>query len=285
MLHAHGVWRTAPPLLAAPPPSEGRVEHDIEQVARLVGRAVVLQLLVAEPGDGVQAVAVEDVPPVQHAVVVAEQHLAGLHRHGDDVLLGHLVDVLQHLAGDEREVAKVDIGHANLGRAARPPLAQEARLVVQVAEPRRPAGGGVAVDRRLRVLHGLQPHRAPVRPPEHLQVHVELWRDAVRNHLLELAHRRLLLRRRQLVEHVEVEIRHRDADLPPHDLAEHLGVQIAEDRLAVRDEELASPAGGGLEADEGARLCRLLERALVVQPDVVLRERLLVDLLVQRVVF
>ena len=39
------------------PPSEGRVEHDVEQVARLVGRAVVLQLLVAEPGDGVQAVA------------------------------------------------------------------------------------------------------------------------------------------------------------------------------------------------------------------------------------
>ena len=49
-------------------------------------------------------VAVEDVPPVQHAVVVAEQHLAGLHRHGDDVLLGHLVDVLQHLACSQLQV-------------------------------------------------------------------------------------------------------------------------------------------------------------------------------------
>ena len=55
MRMAFGVPR--PPTSWLRPPSEGRVEHDVEQVARLVGRAVVLQLLVAEPGDGVQTVA------------------------------------------------------------------------------------------------------------------------------------------------------------------------------------------------------------------------------------
>mmetsp|Transcript_9087 Transcript_9087/g.30117 ORF Transcript_9087/g.30117 Transcript_9087/m.30117 type:complete len:222 (+) Transcript_9087:456-1121(+) len=154
---------------------EGRVEDDIKEITRLVPLSDILKRPVAKPGDCVEPVAGEDVAAVQHAVVVAQKHVARLHRHGDDVLFGDLVDVLQHLARNQAQVPEIDVGHAHLGRTTWPPLAQEARLVVQVAEPDGPACFRVAVDWRLGLLHCLQPHRPAVSSPEHLKVHVELW--------------------------------------------------------------------------------------------------------------
>jgi len=49
--------------------------------------------LIAEPRDCVLTLAAEDVTTVQHAIVVAEKHVARLHRHAHDVLLARLVDL------------------------------------------------------------------------------------------------------------------------------------------------------------------------------------------------
>lgn len=69
---------------------EGRVEDDIKEITRLVPLSDILKRPVAKPGDCVEPVAGEDVAAVQHAVVVAQKHVARLHRHGDDVLFGDL---------------------------------------------------------------------------------------------------------------------------------------------------------------------------------------------------
>lgn len=37
-----------------------------------------------------KAVALEDIAPVKHSVVVAKQHIAGLHGYTNDVLLAYL---------------------------------------------------------------------------------------------------------------------------------------------------------------------------------------------------
>ena len=69
---------------------EEGVEQVVEHVARLAARVGDVGLLVAEPADRVQPVALEDVAAVEHAVVVAQQHVARLHRHVHDVVLAHL---------------------------------------------------------------------------------------------------------------------------------------------------------------------------------------------------
>mmetsp|Transcript_20817 Transcript_20817/g.52847 ORF Transcript_20817/g.52847 Transcript_20817/m.52847 type:complete len:506 (-) Transcript_20817:13-1530(-) len=262
---------------------EEGVEQVVEHVARLAARVGDVGLLVAEPADRVQPVALEDVAPVEHAVVVAQQHVARLHRHVHDVVLAHLVDVVEHLARDEREVAEVDVGHAHLGHRARPPVAEEARLVVHVAEPRGAPRVRVPVHRRLHLLDGLQPHVVAVGAPDELEVHVELGDDRLVHELARLLHRLLLDAARQVAEHVQVEVDRRDAHLLLVQLLEHRRVEVAQDALAVGDEELAAEDGGRLEADERRRLRRLLVRRLVVQPDVVLAQRLLVHLLVHGV--
>ena len=62
-----------------------------------------------------EPVALEDVAPVQHAVVVAEQHVARLHRHAHNVLLARLVHLLEELALNDTHVT--DAGCAALAAA------------------------------------------------------------------------------------------------------------------------------------------------------------------------
>mmetsp|Transcript_2672 Transcript_2672/g.6030 ORF Transcript_2672/g.6030 Transcript_2672/m.6030 type:complete len:278 (+) Transcript_2672:623-1456(+) len=234
------------------------VDERVEQIARLAVLRF-LERVVAEPADRVQPIALKDVAPVQHTVVVAEQYVARLHWHSDDVALAHLVDMREHVARDDGEVAKIHVGHADLGHAARPTVPQEARVVVHVAEPNWPLGDRMAVDRRLRVLNGLQPHLLAICAPDHVEIHVELGRDFSVDDLAHFAHGLLLELLWQWAQHVEVEIAHRDAHLALDQRLDDFGVEVAEDRLAVSDEELASRNGGRLEADKGARLRGLLE--------------------------
>mmetsp|Transcript_59296 Transcript_59296/g.162694 ORF Transcript_59296/g.162694 Transcript_59296/m.162694 type:complete len:287 (-) Transcript_59296:586-1446(-) len=238
------------------------VDERVEHVARV---AVSLELrALAKPAHGVQSVALKDVAAVEDAIVVAQQHVAGLHRHADDILLAHPVDLVEHLAGDQREVAKVDVRHAHLGHGARPAVAQETRVVVDVAEPQRPARLGVAVDGLLRVLDRLQPHRPAVRAPDHVEVHVELGRHLLSDEATHLLHQLLLGVARRRAEHVEVEVGHRDAHLAVEQRAQDVGGHVAEDLLTVCDHELAARDGGRLEADERASGRRLLVCRLVV---------------------
>mmetsp|Transcript_48262 Transcript_48262/g.103048 ORF Transcript_48262/g.103048 Transcript_48262/m.103048 type:complete len:424 (+) Transcript_48262:1-1272(+) len=260
------------------------VDEGVEQVPRLAVLRLG-ELLVTEPAHGVQALALEDVAPVQDAVVVAEQHVARLHRHAHDVTLAHLLDVIQNVARDDRQVAEVHIRHAHLWHGAGAAVAQEARVVVEVAEPDRPLRLGVAVDGRLRVLDGLQTEVLSIGTPDHVEIHVELGGDGGVYHLAHLVHGLLLEVLRQGPEHVEVEVAHRDADLSIDERLQDLGVEIAEDGLAVGDEKLSARHRRRLEAHERARLGGLLESGLIVQADVVLGECLLVDLLVDAVAF
>mmetsp|Transcript_13983 Transcript_13983/g.28352 ORF Transcript_13983/g.28352 Transcript_13983/m.28352 type:complete len:334 (+) Transcript_13983:317-1318(+) len=188
--------------------------------------------------------------------------------------------MVEHLARDEREVAEVDVRHAHLGHGARPPVAQETCLVVHVAEPCGPARDRVAVDRRLDLLDGLQPHIVAIGAIDELEVHVELRYDRLVHQLHGLLHRRFLEALGQVAQHVQVEVDCGDAHLAVVELPDDLWVQVAEDALAVGNEELAAIDGGRLEAHKGRRLRRLLVRRLVVQTDVVLAQRLLVHLLI-----
>ena len=89
----------------------------------------------------VQPVALEDIAAMEDAVVVAEQHVARLHRHADNVLLADAVDLVEHLPGDDGEIAKVDVRHTDLWRG-RFAVNTAARARRQSATPRvqRPQG-------------------------------------------------------------------------------------------------------------------------------------------------
>mmetsp|Transcript_14178 Transcript_14178/g.42250 ORF Transcript_14178/g.42250 Transcript_14178/m.42250 type:complete len:442 (-) Transcript_14178:147-1472(-) len=281
---------------------EELVHELVQEVSRLgvLVRVVVVRGPVlhepAEPRDRVVAVAPEDVAAVEHAVVVAEEHVPRLHGDLLDVGLGDGVDVVEVRVGDGREVAVVDLRHADLRHGAGPAVPQVARVVVDVAEPEQLARLRVAVEGRRDLLDRLHAHGVAVRAVLHLEVHVELGRHqlvdeharALHEGLLQ-AHLRVLLGARQphveveALEEVQVEVGDGDADLAVVEALGHVGVQVPGDLGRVRDEELAAPLRGWLEAHEGAVLGRLLVRRLLVQADVVLAQRLLVDLLVDGV--
>eukprot|EP00967_Tisochrysis_lutea_P130421 scaffold225569_cov32-Tisochrysis_lutea.AAC.4 len=73
------------------------------------------------------------------------------------------------------------------------------------------------------------------------------------------------------------------ARLALRNLLEDLRIHVAEDTFAISNKELATPLGRRLKAHERSRLCRLLEGRLIVQANVVLRQRVLVHLLVQTI--
>eukprot|EP00967_Tisochrysis_lutea_P130420 scaffold225569_cov32-Tisochrysis_lutea.AAC.3 len=125
------------------------------------------------------------------------------HRHATD-----LVDVLEHVAWNNAQVAEVDVSHAHLWCATRTPLAQETRLIVQIAEPHGPAGNGVAVDGGLCILDRLQTHRLPISTPQHLEVHIELGSNRIVDELAEFVHSIAALLLRERLQEVEVEVRH-----------------------------------------------------------------------------
>mmetsp|Transcript_17005 Transcript_17005/g.57072 ORF Transcript_17005/g.57072 Transcript_17005/m.57072 type:complete len:373 (+) Transcript_17005:430-1548(+) len=282
---APGMVRPAARLWPAPGSADERVDHLVEHVPGLsaVGdHALPVALPPVEPRHGVVPVPLEHVPPVEHAVVVDEEHVARAHGATGDVLLRHRVDVLQVPGVQGAEVPGVDVRHADLGHRARAPVPQVARVVVHVAEPHGAARLGVPRHGRLAALDGLQPVGVAVRAVDHLEVHVELGGDDGGHEALEEVHG-AILERAEGPEEVEVEVGHRDAHLAVVELLEHLRVQVPEDGRPVGDEELAALHRRGLEAHKGAIGGRLLLGGLVVKANVVLGEGLLVHLLVDRV--
>mmetsp|Transcript_6295 Transcript_6295/g.16082 ORF Transcript_6295/g.16082 Transcript_6295/m.16082 type:complete len:262 (+) Transcript_6295:189-974(+) len=248
-----------------------RVDNLVQEVARLAtirdrGRLVTLPAV--EPAHGVVTIALEDVTAVEHPVIVAQQHLAFLHRAARDVLLRHLVDVVERLGVDLGEIPHEDVGHAHLWHCARPAVSQVARVVVYVAEPQRAARLGVAVYGRLLALDRLQPVRLAVRAVQHLEVHVELGGDHRADEVLGEVER-AVLERAEARKDVEVEVRHRDADLLVVEPLEDARVHVAEDRVPVGDKEFATLHSCRLEAHECTKACGLLGGGLVVKADVV----------------
>mmetsp|Transcript_24752 Transcript_24752/g.49444 ORF Transcript_24752/g.49444 Transcript_24752/m.49444 type:complete len:397 (-) Transcript_24752:86-1276(-) len=229
-----------------------------------------------------QTVPLERVATVQHPVVVDEEDVALLHGHGLDVLVRHLVDVVQVVCRQVAQVSEVDVCHAHLRHRARPAVAEVPGVVVDVTEPDGAAGVRVAVDRRLRVLDGLEAHGLAVGAVDHVEVHLKLGRNQRPDNALEEAGEGFL-EGSQGVKEVQVKVRNRDADFAVVEVLEDLGVEVAEDLGAVGDEELAAALARRAEAHKRTVRGSLGERRLVVQADVVLCKRLLVHLLIHSV--
>mmetsp|Transcript_100766 Transcript_100766/g.245038 ORF Transcript_100766/g.245038 Transcript_100766/m.245038 type:complete len:298 (-) Transcript_100766:494-1387(-) len=278
-----GTLKTERPMPAS---HEGLVDQIVHEVVRPLSPVLPLQGFAAglEPGDGVVALALEDLAAMEHAVVVKENDIAFLHHERLDVLLADLVDVPHVLGADAAEVSVVDVGHADLRHGAGPAVAQVAAVVVEVAEPDGLPCDGVPVDRRLRVLDGLQPPGVgAVGAVHHLQVHVKLGGDHFEDEVLQVVLGALLDALRQEVDKVQVEVADRDADLPLVQAPQDVLVQVPNDAGAVGDEELAATLGRRLEADKGAVCGSLHEGGLIVQANEVLGQAGLVHGLVHSI--
>mmetsp|Transcript_19420 Transcript_19420/g.65628 ORF Transcript_19420/g.65628 Transcript_19420/m.65628 type:complete len:397 (-) Transcript_19420:7-1197(-) len=227
-------------------------------------------------------VALEDVSPMQHAVVVHQDHVARLHCQPGDVGARDGVDVVQVRFGDGGEVAVIHLGHADLGHSARPVVAQVTRVVVHVAKPERLARLRVAVEGRRDLFDGLEAHGLAVGAVDHFQIHVKLRGHELVDEVAGAVEEALLELRNRSKE-VQIEVGHGNADLAVVHALRDVDVQVARNLRRVRDEELAARLGGRLEANEGAELGRLLVSRFLVQPNVVLRQRRLVHLVVNRV--
>mmetsp|Transcript_14557 Transcript_14557/g.41705 ORF Transcript_14557/g.41705 Transcript_14557/m.41705 type:complete len:285 (-) Transcript_14557:511-1365(-) len=265
---------------------QGLVDQVVHEVIWPLPLVLTAQWLTArlKPSDGMVPLAVEDLAAMEHPVVVQEHDITLFHHDGDDVLLADLIHVPHVLRTDAAKVAVVDVCHADLRHRARPAVAKVAAVVVEVAEPDGLPCDGVPVDRRLRVLDGLQPPGVgAVGAVHHLQVHVKLGGDHFEDEVLQVVLGALLDALRQEVDKVQVEVADRDADLPLVQAPQDVLVQVPNDAGAVGDEELAATLGRRLEADKGAVCGSLHEGGLIVQANEVLGQAGLVHGLVHSI--
>mmetsp|Transcript_18313 Transcript_18313/g.28673 ORF Transcript_18313/g.28673 Transcript_18313/m.28673 type:complete len:309 (+) Transcript_18313:573-1499(+) len=133
----------------------------------------------------------------------------------------------------------------------------------------------MAIDRRFRRLHRLQPSRLSIALVYHLQIHIELRRHGHIHQSLDA-----------FLHHVrkawgDVEVGDADANLTIVKLFEGGCFEFGEDGGAVGDEEASSAFGGALEADECSVGGGTLSGGLAVESNVMSAQRWLVHLLVK----
>mmetsp|Transcript_112168 Transcript_112168/g.356450 ORF Transcript_112168/g.356450 Transcript_112168/m.356450 type:complete len:537 (-) Transcript_112168:40-1650(-) len=266
---------------------QGLVDQVVHEVVGFVSRRLASQVRTArlEPSHHVLTLAFEDLPAMEHAVVVQQDDVARLHHNRHHVALANFVDVLHILGCDLAEVSVVHVRHAHLRNGARTAVPQVPAVVVQIAEPHWLTSHGVRVDRGLGMLDGLEPPRIRlVRTVDHLQVHLELRSHYLQDQILQrLLHG--LLAEGQGSDEVQVQVADRDPDFLLVDAAQHVLVHVPDDLCSVRDQELAATLRSRLEAAEGAEHRGLHKGRLVVEAHEVLSKRRLVHRLVHSILF
>mmetsp|Transcript_50631 Transcript_50631/g.162619 ORF Transcript_50631/g.162619 Transcript_50631/m.162619 type:complete len:494 (-) Transcript_50631:62-1543(-) len=266
---------------------QGLVDQVVHEVVGFVSRRLASQVRTArlEPSHHVLTLTLEDLPAMEHAVVVQQDDVARLHHDRHHVALANFVNVLHILGRDLAEVSVVHVRHAHLWNGARTAVPQVPAVVVQIAEPHWLTSHGVRVDRRLGMLDGLEPPRVRlVRTVDHLQVHLELRSHYLQDQILQrLLHG--LLAEGQGSDEVQVQVADRDPDFLLVDAAQHVLVHVPDDLCTVCDQELATSLRSRLEAAECAEHRSLHKGRLVVESHEVLSERRLVHRLVHSILF